>query len=182
MPGVYCTFAGPVPQESRLSAFALHGGTGAVLSHETAAELHGLADEPSRVVHVTIPTARRVRSRAGLVLHRSYRVQAATQPARWPPRTKIEDTVLDLTQASDERRQVIDWVAMACARRLTTPARLRVTVESRPKLRWRPELTTALHEVVGAPCEVAAQFARLLHSAGWQGRPRHCPRCPPDRP
>src|SRR5215472_17465695 len=53
--GVYSTFTGDPPRESALWAAVLRAGPGAVLSHETAAELDGLAREPSAVIHVTVP-------------------------------------------------------------------------------------------------------------------------------
>ncbi len=40
--GVYATFTGPLSREARLWAAVLYAGKGARLSHETAAELHGL--------------------------------------------------------------------------------------------------------------------------------------------
>ena len=33
-------------------------------------------------------------------------------------------------------------------------------------------------QVVGRPCEVAAQVAAVLSQRGWAGTPRRCPRCP----
>lgn len=40
--GVYATFTGPLSRQARLWAAVLYAGNGARLSHETAAELHGL--------------------------------------------------------------------------------------------------------------------------------------------
>src|SRR4030081_2970145 len=53
--GVYLTTAGPPRRDPRLWAAVLYCGNGAILSHETAAELHGLTVRPSSVIHVTIP-------------------------------------------------------------------------------------------------------------------------------
>src|SRR5262245_33851521 len=55
VPGVYATFSGRLSREARLAAMVLHAGDGAVLSHETAAELAGLVDEPSALIHITVP-------------------------------------------------------------------------------------------------------------------------------
>jgi len=46
-----------VPREAELWAALKRAGEGAVLSHWTAAELHGLLDKPFAVVHVTVPEA-----------------------------------------------------------------------------------------------------------------------------
>src|SRR5262249_14554807 len=54
-PGVYATFTGPADWNARLWAAVLHAGTGAQLSHETAAELLRLTDERCPLIHLTIP-------------------------------------------------------------------------------------------------------------------------------
>ncbi|MET7397128.1 hypothetical protein ABZS66_26950 [Dactylosporangium sp. NPDC005572] len=145
-PGTFVTFSGPVPRETYLSAVALHAGAGAVLSHRTAAELHGLVDEPSAVVHVTVPAARRRRRLAGVVFHRSGRVGRAAHPARRPPRTRVEDTVVDLVDGAASLDEAIGWITRACGRRLTTVARLRVAFADRPRVRWRRRLTAMLSD------------------------------------
>jgi hypothetical protein len=73
--GVYATFTGPVGRDARLWAAVLYAGTGAQLSHETAAELLRLTDEQSRLIHVSIPGERRVRRLDGLVIHRSSHME-----------------------------------------------------------------------------------------------------------
>ena len=55
--GVYATFTGPLTHEARLWAALRHAGEGAMLSHETAAELHGLIDKPASEIHVMVPSA-----------------------------------------------------------------------------------------------------------------------------
>src|SRR5215472_16587099 len=67
--GVYATFTGPVSRQAQLWAAVLYAGTGARLSHETAAELHGLSGRRSSLIHVTVPANRRVRPAKGLVIH-----------------------------------------------------------------------------------------------------------------
>src|ERR1700728_4877177 len=57
--GVYATFTGPLPREARLWAAIRRAGPGAMLSHETAAEVHGMLDKPSAKIHVTVPHRRR---------------------------------------------------------------------------------------------------------------------------
>jgi len=59
-PGVYAVFSGELNREAVLWAAVLRAGRGAVLSHQTAAELWGLADAPNSLIHVTIPSDRRV--------------------------------------------------------------------------------------------------------------------------
>ncbi len=67
--GVYATFSGRLPRMATLWAAVLAAGTGATLSHATAAELAGLADQADTVVHVSIPGHRRVSGLDGVVIH-----------------------------------------------------------------------------------------------------------------
>jgi hypothetical protein len=93
---------------------------------------------------VSVPAARHVSAARGLVIHRASRVVAATHPARRPPRTRIEETVLDLTQASPTFDEAFGWLSLACAERLTTPARIEQAMAARGKVRWRADLSGAL--------------------------------------
>ena len=95
-PGVYATFSGEPGRHALLWAAVLYAGPGAMLSHQTAAELWGLAADPSSLIHVAVPGGRRVRKQAGLRLHLSVRAAAAVHPSRNPPRTRREETVIDL--------------------------------------------------------------------------------------
>jgi hypothetical protein len=151
LPGVYATFTGPVPRICRLWAAVLAAGPEALLSHQTAAELQGLIDEPVELIHVTIPARRRLRALPGIVSHTSHRAERAAHPSRLPPQTRIEETVVDLTQVARSVDQALGWVVRAVARRLTTVDRLRTAFASRPKLRWRGPLLATLDDV-GVGC------------------------------
>jgi very-short-patch-repair endonuclease len=165
-PGVYVTFSGPVPRSAQLWAAVLRAGPGAMLSHETAAELAGLIDKPADVVHVTIPATRRGRWGPGLRRHLSVRAQASMHPTRQPPQTRIEETVVDLTQTARGVDQALSWVARACARRLTTPDRLRVAFGARKKVRWRAELAAALGDVdSGCHSTLELEYLRRVERA-----------------
>jgi len=141
--GVYATFNGLPPRETWLWAAVLRAGDGAVLSHQTAAELHGLIDFPAEVIYVTVPSTRRVAIR-GLIVRISGRIGQATQPKRDPPRTSVEETVLDLVQVSPGFDDACGWITRACAKRLTTEEKLRAALASRKKTRWRAELDDVL--------------------------------------
>src|ERR1700761_6359436 len=78
-------FTGPPRRETWLWAAVLRAGPSAVLSHLTAAELHGLLDHPAGSIFVTIPSARRVEV-PGLIVRTSARIAQAQQPNRHPPR------------------------------------------------------------------------------------------------
>ena len=157
-PGIYATFSGLLTRPAELWAALLSASQGrfagcrepptgpdAVLSHETATELHDLADQPDRLIHVTIPNGRRSpRPVAGIRVHISTRLHEARHPDLSPPRTRLEETAIDLTQTARSLDDAINWLSMACGRRLTTAARLADLIHSRKKLRWRCELLAAL--------------------------------------
>jgi hypothetical protein len=119
--GVYAAFTGPPPRTAWLWAAVLRAGPGAVLSHLTAAELHGLLDPPAEAIFVTVPSTRRI-SAPGLVIRTSERIAQATQPGRQPPRTSVEETVLDLAQLAWTFDDACGWLTQACGRRLTAVA------------------------------------------------------------
>lgn len=115
-----------------------------MLSHHTAAELQGLIDQPSSLVHLTIPGSRRVARIPGIMIHVAARAELARHPALAPPRTRLEETVLDLAQLAAAAEEACGWVTRALGRRLTIQERLRDTLGQRPRLRWRTELAEIL--------------------------------------
>ena len=123
-----------------LWAALLAAGPGAVLSYQTAAELHGLSDEPTSPIHVTVPTQRHLVAVSGVCLHRSRRAVEAVLGGSQPPRTKVEETVLDLTQTAKTFDDVCGWVTRAIARELTDETRLNAAMSGRLRLRWRTDL------------------------------------------
>lgn len=148
-PGSYAAFTGPPPREATLWAALHRAGSDAVLSHLTAAELFRLTDRPSSLIHVTIPESRRAGRIPGVVVHRSIHVLQARHPTLLPPRTRIEQTVLDLVQNAVTVDDAFNWACSACQRGLTTAGRLRSSMRGRKKLRWRNELSAALTDIGG---------------------------------
>jgi very-short-patch-repair endonuclease len=61
-----------------------------------------------------------------------------------PPRTRIEETVLDLTDLCATVDDACGWVTRAVGRRLSTVQRLQASIAVRCRLRWRGELTRLL--------------------------------------
>jgi Transcriptional regulator, AbiEi antitoxin len=145
-PGVYATFNGGLSRGMRLWAAVLSAGPSAVLSYETAAELHQLTDERDKLIHVTVPVTRRVIAVEGVCLHRSARAADAVQGGSRPPRTRVEETVLDLSQTAPTFDDVCGWVARAIARELTDETSLLAAMGKRMRLRWRADL----HELIEA--------------------------------
>lgn len=141
--GVYAVFTGPPGRDTCLWAAVLRAGRGSALSHQTAAELHGLIDSRIETIYVTVPSDRRITT-PGIVIRISGRVQEATQPGREPPRTTVEETVLDLAQLARTLDEACGWITRACGRRLTTEQKLRTALAMRKKMRWRTELDDVL--------------------------------------
>jgi hypothetical protein len=144
--GVYATFSGPVPRMAQLWAAVLYAGPDTALSHQSAAELAGLA-EAGGPIHVSVPSGRRIRRPPGVVVHLSSRVETARHPTRLPPQTRVEETILDLTQTAPNLDRALSWVVRACASRLTTVDRLTVALGQRKKMHRRAELCAVLQDV-----------------------------------
>jgi len=143
-PGVYATFSGELTRAATLWAAVLHAGPGAMLSHQTAAELDRLTDATSSGIHLTVPSSRRVRSQPALAIRYSARTAQAVHPARNPPRTRIEETVLDLWESAVTLDDAVGWVTRGIGRRLTTQDKLREAMAARSKVPRRRVLTELL--------------------------------------
>ncbi|NDL56682.1 type IV toxin-antitoxin system AbiEi family antitoxin domain-containing protein [Phytoactinopolyspora mesophila] len=165
--GVYATFTGPLIYEALLWAAILRAGRDAVASHQTAAFLDGVCDDPGEVIHVTVPAGRHVRGRIDRVrVHYAHRLARTRHPTRLPPRTRIEETVLDLIDDTCLAREVETWVSRACQRRRTTAERLAEALGMRPKIRWRPMLESMLVDVSeGAESPLELRHLRRVERA-----------------
>jgi putative AbiEi antitoxin of type IV toxin-antitoxin system len=145
--GIYATGSGPLSREALLWAALLRAGPGAVLSHETAAELCGLISEPAPAIHVTVPARRnpaRGGAMPGIAVHRSAHGGRSVSRDMGPPRTGIDDTVIDLTQKSATASEAFTWLGRSLSRQLTTVRRLRRAAATRTRLHWRAEIGRAL--------------------------------------
>jgi hypothetical protein len=149
-PGVYATFSGAVGRDAQLWAAVLYAGKGAQLSHETAAEVNGLTELQSRLIHVSIPADRRVSPPDGVEIHLSaYLDVKARFPRGVVPHTLVEETVIDLVQTADSFDEACGWVTAAFGRRLTGEGPLRTTLGARRKLRWRGQLDEMIIAAAG---------------------------------
>jgi hypothetical protein len=181
--GAYATFTGDPSREGRLWAAVLRAGPGAALSHETAAEMHGLTDKPSAQIHVSVPAERRPSQRRkirGVVIHRSRCLRPEWQPPWHLPRTTVEDTVLDLVAKARTFDDAYGWISRAVGRRLTTPESLSKALARRSRMRWRAWITAALADAaegVHSPLERhyvdGVERAHGLPTARRQAKRRH---------
>jgi len=150
--GVYGTFTGSPTRLADLWAAVMRAGPDAVLSHQTAAELHGLLSGPGPVIHLTVPHGSNPARHGpipGVVIHRSRSIARTRHPALIPPRTRVEDTVLDLIDGSQTFDEAYDWICRAIGRRRTTAERIRAAMDARPRFRWRRDIELALSDASG---------------------------------
>jgi hypothetical protein len=180
--GVYVTFSGEPLRETVLWAALLRAGPGAVLSHQTAAERHGLIDEPSPVIVITVPASRSPARTPipGVVIHRSDAIVRTRHPAMLPPCTRVEDTVLDLIQVVPTFDDAYAWICRAIGRRRTTTDRIQLAMTARKRMRWRQEIALALGDAADGALSVLeyryvhrVERPHRLPAARRQARVRH---------
>jgi len=148
--GVYATFTGPPGQATLLWSALVRAGPGAMLSHQTAAGLYGLADRCGQrdpPIHVTVPRDTYPTHIEGVVVHRVVHAESSRHPFLRPPRTRIDATVLDLVDAADSADEAFGWVCRAVGKGLTNTDRLFRAIGLRTKLRWRRVMLDALGDV-----------------------------------
>jgi hypothetical protein len=149
-PGVYGAFTGVTPWAACLWAAVLYAGPGALLSHETAAEVLGLTDRRCPIIHVTIPARRRVKPPSGVAVHRSTFDYPRWRPQRGiPPHTFYGETIIDLVAAADNLDDVIAWVSRGIARNLLSEAQLQAAATARRRFRWRDQIDEVIERVAG---------------------------------
>lgn len=163
LPGVILAQTGPTSPAQWRIAGLLYAGSGAVLSHRTAADLHGLRIAVNGV-DVLVPHGRRVRSHGPVLVHQTNQriepVLLAGQPC-----TPIARTVIDVGLASSWLDDVRAVVSDSVQRRLTTVGDLQKAAETMPRRcsRW---VTTALEELAaGARSAGEGVFLRLVRDS-----------------
>ena len=160
LPGVYATFTGPVEPMALVWAAVLYAGDVAAASHSTALWLAGVLADLPRPLHIGVGHARRVRSQRRLLIHRmsalDLRPHVLLHPAARPPRVRTEILLLEQA-ASGSDDFAIDLVLKAIQRRQTTASRIRSTLASTPRHRWRKLLLEVLDEAtqgIASPLEL----------------------------
>ncbi len=123
------------PHEHMMAAWLPLRDSGAVISHESALELHDLSDLISEAIHLTVPRSERgIRPRVGVQLHTSEhppRGKELRQIAGLPV-TGPERSVFDALESGAQPDQMEMAIHQALGRGLTTTSRLRRSAVSRP--------------------------------------------------
>ncbi len=142
--GVFATFSGPVPWRTSLAGAVLYAGPGAAVGGRTALHLAGVIDGPPSTLDLVIPEERRVVRPPGLTVVSRRGLEGLVQPVPWPPRLRLEEAVIDLTDQAPDDAAAINLVLAAVQRRRTTPARLRAALVARSRHRRRGLLLEVL--------------------------------------
>lgn len=137
------------PHEHVVAAWLPLRSSGAVVSHESALELHGLADVIPAAVHVSVPRAKRgVRPRPGVRIH-TLEFPLAEDEVRTVdgiPVTSPERTIVDALDSGSSPEQVALAMRQALDRGLTTRRRLTEAAKGR-STRVRSFIETAVDQV-----------------------------------
>jgi hypothetical protein len=182
--GVYAAFTGKPDRKAEMWAAQLRAGREtAVLSHQSAAELWGLVGSPCPVIHVTVPhdsRPERCGPIPGVAIHRSRSLQRARHPVLTPPRTRVEETLLDLIDGARDFDDAYEWICRGIGRRRTTAPRIWAALEARPRIRWREDIKLALGYADGGALSVlefryvrGVEHPHGLPTATRQARVRH---------
>jgi predicted transcriptional regulator of viral defense system len=122
------------PREDVVAAWLATGKEVAAVSHESALDILGLSDAVPEVVHLTVPRARRYRSRfPGIAIHTTTRRLGksdvvvregirVTAPAR---------SIVDAAQAGTAPEQIITAVEQALDRGMATESKLLASAKAR---------------------------------------------------
>ena len=154
-PGLFLTTGDEPTFAARAWAGTLLGGDASRAGGLAAARLDGFADDVPTLITVLVPHVRRPAPRRGYEFVRE-RPGVRGRSVGAPPRTSVEDTVLDLcTTALPE--DVVGWVTLAVERRRTTSRRLRRALQGRDRHPRRELLEGLLADVaigVRSPLEL----------------------------
>lgn len=147
LPGVYLTFTGPVPPNTLVWGGLLYAGAGATAGLGTSAWLWGMRGDLPSPLEISVPFERKVRDQPGLHVASRRHLQTLRHPVAVPPRTRIEETVLDLVDQAEADDDVVAVITGACQRRLTSAARLARASQARTRLRRRALVVEVLDDV-----------------------------------
>lgn len=145
--GVYVVFTGPVPPITRVWAALLAAGPDAAVGGETALWLDGLPEARADPVTICLPWERQTFAVRGARVVRCRDLADRVHPVARPRRLRIEDALLDVTDACAAESAVVAAVFRVAPDRRTHPERIRRAMARRRRLRHRRLLADLLGEV-----------------------------------
>ncbi len=172
-PGVFVDHTGPLTWQQRAWAAVMYAAPAALCSVSAlrAATGPGRRDHDDHApVHVAVDRTRTVTSPPGVVVHRLHDLASRTQWNLSPPRLRIEEAVLDVAAAARDDFTAVATLADAVQSRLSTAARLQVTLRTRSRIARRGLLVSVLEDIADGTCS-ALEHAYLTLVE----RPHHLP-------
>ena len=167
--GVYHLGAGEPAWDGQAWAGILIGGADARLGFRAAGFRWGLVDEPPAVITVLVPHGRWQRQPGPWSFHQERPGVRRSQSPGSPPRTTIEDTVLDLCGPA-RPGDLAGLLSRAVQSRKTTAPRLAQCLDDRTRMPHRRLLQQMLQDV-GDGAESALELSYLRDVQ----RPHHLP-------
>ena len=163
--GLYFVHAHPPPWRAWAWGGVLLAGPGARVCGPSAAHLHGLLDEPPDLITVLTPLGEVIDGRDRWHFRRGRPGVRSRRSVGAPPRTTVEDTVLDLCDEASPRL-AIGWVIRAVQERRTTADRLSEALGRRKRARHRVLLVDLLADVaLGAESALEVRYLRDVERA-----------------
>lgn len=167
-PGIYAPAASVITTATTLHAALLYAGSGAHLSHTTAAQAHGIDANNGPCIHISIPGNRTVQPQPGLKLHRSSSLVGG-QVHEFRNRlrvTSVARTLIDLVDVA--ARPALDLaVSDALRQGFVSVDYVQNQLRNSRRRRHLATLRTMLAELDPALESILeAEFASLLDKAG----------------
>ncbi|WP_051265811.1 type IV toxin-antitoxin system AbiEi family antitoxin domain-containing protein [Nakamurella lactea] len=172
-PGLLLVHGQPPDWRAWAWAGVLRAGEFARLGGLAAGHLCGLVDSTPDEIVVLHPHVRRLLDTPPVRFRRERDGVRNARSVGSPPRTRIEDTVLDLCTDSPQPsgESAAHWITVAVQRRLTTTHRLLSALNQRPRVSGRRELAELLGDTgAGAQSPLELRYLRDVERA--HGLPR----------
>lgn len=147
--GVYALHSS-LTSRGHARAAVLAGGDGAVLSHRSAAHLHGLFRTGPPAVDVTVPTRAGRTKRDAFTIHRCAITPAEITTDGCLPLTGLARTLLDLAEVVPQRI-LMAAIDRAEDLRVLHLGDVRGVLAARPHRHGAPKLTTAIAQYAQGP-------------------------------
>lgn len=110
----------------------------------------------------------------GILIHRSDQSRAQFLTPFKLPRTRVEDTVLDLVAVAPTFDHAYTWIARAVSRKLVSVAALRAALAARRRVRWRVWLDDALEDAAdGIYSSLERRYVRDVERSHGLPRSQH---------
>lgn len=169
-PGVYQTAPGREDWWTTALAAHLACGSQAAWSHETAGYFHGLIGAPPELIDVLVDHGHVTTDPSGAHVRRSRHVDRRVDPMRWPWRTTVEETLLDLADEGSVDR-MFAVLGRAFQQGLTSEEDVLRCLAARSRHSRRALLKVVLEDVAeGAESAMEVRYARDVERA--HGLPR----------